>query len=140
MDIFLDIFDPPPPLWTILLNKAYVVICTYGKPPSPLPCPHGLWMPPHYKCVFYYSKQTLEENNFVSLTRKSRRRSLVTNGGHCPNSKQTMMPKRRGEKRQQNEPKETIEKERANEPELQIFIIIRYSWTRQKPIHTYIEG
>ena len=81
-----------------------------------------------------YSKQTLEENNFVSLTRKSRRRSLVTNGGHCPNSKQTMMPKRRGEKRQQNEPKETIEKERANEPELQIFIIIRYSWTRQKPI------
>ena len=75
-----------------------------------------------------YSKQTLEENNFVSLTRKSRRRSLVTNGGHCPNSKQTMMPKRRGEKRQQNEPKETIE--RANEPELQILItILWYSKT-----------
>ena len=40
-------FDPPPPLWTILLNKTYVVIWTFGKPPSPLPCPHGLWMPPY---------------------------------------------------------------------------------------------
>ena len=29
------VFEPPPPLWTILLNKAYVVIWTFGKPPSP---------------------------------------------------------------------------------------------------------
>ena len=35
-----------PPLWTILLNNAYVVIWTFGKPPSPLPCPHGLGIPP----------------------------------------------------------------------------------------------
>ena len=31
----MDFFDPPPPLWTILLNRAYVVIWTFGKPPSP---------------------------------------------------------------------------------------------------------
>ena len=37
----------PSPLRTILLNRAYVVIWTFVKPPpSPLPCPHGLWMPP----------------------------------------------------------------------------------------------
>ena len=28
-------FLTPPPLWTILLNRAYVVIWTFGKPPSP---------------------------------------------------------------------------------------------------------
>ena len=28
-------FDPLPPLWTILLYKAYVVIWTFGKPPPP---------------------------------------------------------------------------------------------------------
>ena len=32
---FLDIFDPPPPLTTILLNKAFVVIWIFGKPPTP---------------------------------------------------------------------------------------------------------
>ena len=42
VDRFLNIFDPPPPLWTILLNKAYVVTWTFGKLPLPLPCPHGL--------------------------------------------------------------------------------------------------
>ena len=46
VDRFLNIFDPLPPSWIILLNKAYVVIWTFGKPPSPLTCPHGLWMPP----------------------------------------------------------------------------------------------
>ena len=35
VDRFLDIFDPPPPLWTILLNKAYVVTWTFGKLPLP---------------------------------------------------------------------------------------------------------
>ena len=35
VDRFLDIFDTPfPPLWTILLNKAYVVIWTSGTPLS----------------------------------------------------------------------------------------------------------
>ena len=34
-------------LWTILHNKANVVIWKFGNPPPPpLPCPHGLWMPP----------------------------------------------------------------------------------------------
>ena len=35
-------FLPSPPLWTCLLNMGYVLIWTFGKPPSPLPCPHGL--------------------------------------------------------------------------------------------------
>ena len=35
MDRNLDFFDPPPPLWAILLNRAYVVIWSFGKPPSP---------------------------------------------------------------------------------------------------------
>ena len=30
VDSFLEIFDPPPPSWTILLNKAYVVTWTFG--------------------------------------------------------------------------------------------------------------
>ena len=34
VDRQFDIFDPSP-LWTVLLNKAYVVIWTVGKPPSP---------------------------------------------------------------------------------------------------------
>ena len=42
---FLEFYPLRPPLWTILLDKTYVVICTFGYP---LPCPHGLWMPP--KC------------------------------------------------------------------------------------------
>ena len=47
---FFWIFCPPSPtLWTILLNKTYVVIWTSGKPPPPcyVPCPHCLWM--HHK-------------------------------------------------------------------------------------------
>ena len=39
---FWTFLTPPPPLWTILLNKAYVVTWTFGKLPLPLPCPHGL--------------------------------------------------------------------------------------------------
>ena len=35
VDRNLDFFDPPPPLWTILLSKAYVVIRIFGKPPPP---------------------------------------------------------------------------------------------------------
>ena len=27
---FLGTFDPPPPSWSLLLNKAYVVIWTFG--------------------------------------------------------------------------------------------------------------
>ena len=49
MDRNLDFLTPLPPLWTILLNEAYVVIWTFGKPSLPLPCPHGLWMPPNRK-------------------------------------------------------------------------------------------
>ena len=30
-----QIFDPPPPLWTILLNKANVVTWIFGKLPLP---------------------------------------------------------------------------------------------------------
>ena len=47
VDRFLD-FWPPPPLWTILLNKAYEVLNMDGhlENPLPLPCPHGLWLTP----------------------------------------------------------------------------------------------
>ena len=42
VDNFLDILTPPSPSWTILIIRLrYVAI----RPP-PLPCPHGLWMPP----------------------------------------------------------------------------------------------
>ena len=30
VDSFLEMFDPPPPSWAILLNKAYVVTWTFG--------------------------------------------------------------------------------------------------------------
>ena len=42
--IFGNFWPSPLYLWTILFNKAYVVIWASGKPPSPQPCPHGLWM------------------------------------------------------------------------------------------------
>ena len=36
VDRNLDFFDPTPPLWTILLNRAYLAIYTYiWLPPSP---------------------------------------------------------------------------------------------------------
>ena len=35
VDRNLDFLTPLPPLWTILLNRAYVVIWTFGKPLSP---------------------------------------------------------------------------------------------------------
>ena len=35
VDRNLDFLTPSPPLWTILLNKAYVVIWTFGNPPLP---------------------------------------------------------------------------------------------------------
>ena len=40
VDRFLDIFDPPPPFWTILLNTAYVVKGTVG---NTLPLPNSLY-------------------------------------------------------------------------------------------------
>ena len=49
---FLGIFDPPPPSWSLLLNKAYVIKWSFGQPPSPLNCPRGLWMSP--KCIFFH--------------------------------------------------------------------------------------
>ena len=36
VDSFLNIFNPLPPLRAILLNKAYVFIWTFGKPPPPV--------------------------------------------------------------------------------------------------------
>ena len=45
VDSFIDTFDHPYPMWAILLNKAYKVKWTFGKPrPSPLPWPHGFWL------------------------------------------------------------------------------------------------
>ena len=31
----LGIFDPPPPSWSLLLNKAYVIKWSFGQPPYP---------------------------------------------------------------------------------------------------------
>ena len=30
-------FDPPPPSWSLLLNKAYVIKWSFGQPPLPPP-------------------------------------------------------------------------------------------------------
>ena len=32
---FLGIFDPLPPSWSLLLNKAYVIKWSFGQPPLP---------------------------------------------------------------------------------------------------------
>ena len=42
--VFMHFELSHPPYWTILLSKAAYV--RLGKPPFPLPCPHGLWMNP----------------------------------------------------------------------------------------------
>ena len=36
VDGFLDFFDPPSPMWIILLNKGYVLMWIFREPPSPL--------------------------------------------------------------------------------------------------------
>ena len=36
VDGFLDFFDPPPPMWIILLNKGYVLMWIFREPPLPL--------------------------------------------------------------------------------------------------------
>ena len=46
VDGFLDFFDPPPPMWIILLNKGYVLMWIFREPPLPPGHPHGLWMFP----------------------------------------------------------------------------------------------
>ena len=38
----VGIFAPPPPSWSLLLNKPYVIKWKFGSPP-PLNCPRGLW-------------------------------------------------------------------------------------------------
>ena len=35
VDRFLDFFDPPPPMWIILLNKGYVLMWIFREPPPP---------------------------------------------------------------------------------------------------------
>ena len=36
--------DPPPPSWSLLLNKAYVIKWSFGLPPSPpLPPQLSTW-------------------------------------------------------------------------------------------------
>ena len=47
-------FCPPPPLWSLLQNKAYVVIWTFGKKPSPCHVHMAYELP-------------LKEFNFISL-------------------------------------------------------------------------
>ena len=70
VDRFLNIFDPPPPLWTTLLNNAYVVTWTFGK----LPLPHAMstWFmnAPLLDLEFLSYKYTLTvhiENKFSPL-------------------------------------------------------------------------
>ena len=47
------------PLWAILSNKAYVVIWTFGKPPSPCHVYNGLWMAPKVCGTWPMSKHFL---------------------------------------------------------------------------------
>ena len=49
VDQFLDKFDPPSPLWTILLNKGYGLMWTFVNP-LPLSGLHGLRMTPQSDC------------------------------------------------------------------------------------------
>ena len=43
----LDIFDPPLPSWTVLLNKDNIVICTFGqRAPSPHCHAHMIYYAP----------------------------------------------------------------------------------------------
>ena len=48
---FLEFFDPPPPMWIILLNKGYVLMWIFREPPLPPGHPHGLWMFPNGSTV-----------------------------------------------------------------------------------------
>ena len=45
---FLGIFDPFPPSWSLLLNKANAKIVIWITP-SPLNCPRGLCMTPMWE-------------------------------------------------------------------------------------------
>ena len=64
VDNFLEIFKPLPPLWTILVYMAYVILWNFGKAPSP-PLAMSTWLmndPFRYKIfpkqlnsfMFYY--------------------------------------------------------------------------------------
>ena len=53
-------FMPPAPSWTILINKAYVIKWTFGKPP-PLPCLHAA---PE---VILSHRNLTKSNNFYSM-------------------------------------------------------------------------
>ena len=50
VDRILGIFDPPPPMWTLLLNSCYKVLMSSEQPPLPLVCPRGLYTPPFVQC------------------------------------------------------------------------------------------
>ena len=46
-----------PHLWSLLLNKAYVIKLSFGYPLPPLNCPRGLWMTQYQKgreCINAY--------------------------------------------------------------------------------------
>ena len=68
----LNIFNSPPPLWTFLLNKAFVEIWTFVRPPT------LLWFmnAPYRKikeiaCVLFYRTQVTsqdpEKSNFIEF-------------------------------------------------------------------------
>ena len=65
---FLDIFDSPPPSWSLLLNKAYVIKWSFSWIPLPLNCPRGLWMIPSVKLRPFFRKLTL----FLILSSENR--------------------------------------------------------------------
>ena len=66
VDRNFDFLDPAPPLWTILLYNAYVVIWTFGKPP--LPPAKSTWFMNAPRVVsnwsgpFFGSKKTLTKS------------------------------------------------------------------------------
>ena len=73
----VDIFDSPPPSWSLLLKKAYVIKWTNWANPLPFSCPRGLCMshyyiiPPSEYMQQYNTKLFLRKNDslyFLKLT------------------------------------------------------------------------
>ena len=55
----------PPPSWSHLLNKAYVIKLSFCKPPSPLNHSSGLWKNPEHWAWYTITRKTVPHGLFV---------------------------------------------------------------------------
>ena len=60
---FLGIFDSPPPSWSLLLYKSYVIKWSFGQPPSPSTVHVVYECPPWY---FFYAFSASANHLLVS--------------------------------------------------------------------------